>query len=173
MEYFNNAVFLTGGSDKTTGSDFTVTGEKGGSVITEGGKEVEQTAPADTSKKENDVQSNTNSETAVADNNTAEAQGGSGGFFGGGTLGLVLVYGVFIAVFYFLVLRPQKRRQNEMKELVNSLEVGDDIVTSSGYYGKITDIGEDVCVVEFGTNKGVRIPVKKSEIIKKEVPKFN
>lgn len=170
MNYFNNPFFLTV-SDKTTGSTYTVTGEKGGAVVSESGQEV---ALPDASSNESDVQSNTNSEVAVTNDETSvdEVPVQSGGFFGGGLMGILLVYGIFIAVFYYFVLRPQRKRQKEAQELVASLQVGDDILTSSGYYGKITDLGTDICVVEFGTNKGVRIPVRKSEIIKKESPQY-
>ena len=47
-----------------------------------------------------------------------------------------------------------------------SVKVGDEVMTSSGFYGKVVELeGEDIAVVEFGTNRGVRIPVNKSEII--------
>ncbi len=166
--------FFLSGSEQTTGSTYTVTGEKGGSVIENNGVDVtgeiandaatSQPAGPDTSS---DVQSNTNAETSVPSN---DVQSQSSGFFGGGTMTIILIYALFIGAFYYFVLRPQKKRQQEAQAVIDSLEVGDAILTSSGYYGTITDIGADTCVVEFGTNKGVRIPVRKSEILRKETP---
>lgn len=162
----NYTVFLSGASDKTTNSDVTVSNDKDGVVVS--GGEAGSTSTA------NDVQANTNAEVSTADNGTEQTTQAtpSGGLFGGGITTYIIIYAVFIAGFYFLAIRPQRKKQKELSDMVSSLEVGDDILTSSGYYGKIVDMTEDVCVVEFGTNRGVRIPVRKSEIIRKEVPKI-
>ncbi len=85
---------------------------------------------------------------------------------------ILVIYGLLIAVLYLFILKPQKKRQKEANDLLASLEVGDEVMTSNGYYGKICDIGEKVCVIEFGTNKGVRIPVTKREIVKKGTPNY-
>ncbi len=170
----NNVFFLTntdGATEgTTTGSNVTVTGAKGGAVVSENGVEVPVTEPTTVDAKSTDVQSNTESTVAVQSETPAPKE--SKGLFGGSLMQIALMYVVIGLVFYFIVFRPQKKRQNEAKELIESLQVGDEVVTTSGYYGKITDIGTEVCVVEFGTNKGVRIPVKKSEILRKEAPKF-
>ena len=69
-------------------------------------------------------------------------------------------------VFYFFAVRPQKKRAAQLKEIQQGIKVGDEVMTSSGFYGKVVELeGEDIAVVEFGTNRGVRIPVNKSEII--------
>jgi preprotein translocase subunit YajC len=52
----------------------------------------------------------------------------------------------------------------------NSIGVGDWVMTSSGFYGKVVDITDQVFVVEFGTNKSVCIPVRKSEILGNKEP---
>ncbi len=153
-----NTFFLTA-TEKTTGSDLKVTGEKGGAKVENSQGAV---APATT-----DVQNNTNANTSVPATDVPAPS--TGGFFGGG-MSIFLIYGVFIAVFYFFVLKPQNKRKKEALAVIESLEVGDEVLLSSGYYGKITDVGKDICVVEFGTNKGVRIPVRKSEIVRKESP---
>ena len=51
-----------------------------------------------------------------------------------------------------------------------SIKIGDDVMTSSGFYGKVVEMNDQVITVEFGTNRGVRIPVKKSEIIGNKAP---
>ncbi len=169
MKY--NTFFLSG-SEQTTGSNYTVTGQKGGSVIENNGvdvtDDVDTNVPSnDSTADSSDVQTNTNTETQVP---TEDIQSQSTGFFGGGTMTIILIYALFIGAFYYFVLRPQKKRQQEAQAVIDSLVVGDSVLTSSGYYGTITDIGTDTCVIEFGTNKGVRIPVRKSEILRKETP---
>lgn len=88
----------------------------------------------------------------------------TGGLFGGGGMGFIVVYAAIIGLMWFLVIRPQRKRQKKQQEMQQGLKVGDSVVTNGGLYGKIVDIGQDVYVVEFGINKGVRIPIVKTEI---------
>ncbi|MBO4776820.1 MAG: preprotein translocase subunit YajC [Lachnospiraceae bacterium] len=93
----------------------------------------------------------------------ANTQGG--GFLGSlgiwGTLGYIVIFGVFI---YFVIIRPQKKEQKKMQGMLASMEVGDSVVTTSGFYGVIIDISEEDVIVEFGSNKNCRIPMKKTAI---------
>ena len=85
---------------------------------------------------------------------------------GGSTAILILYIAALALVFYFFAVRPQKKRAAQLKEIQQGIKVGDEVMTSSGFYGKVVELeGEDIAVVEFGTNRGVRIPVNKSEII--------
>ena len=52
-----------------------------------------------------------------------------------------------------------------MNNLLASLETGDSILTTSGFYGVVIDINDDVVIVEFGNNKNCRIPMQKSAIV--------
>ena len=82
---------------------------------------------------------------------------------------MIVVYVViFIALMYFLAIRPQKKEQKKQQELLNSMETGDYVVTTSGFYGVIIDITEDTVIVEFGSNKNCRIPMKKEAIVQIE-----
>ncbi len=159
----NYTFFLSGASNKTTDSDVTVSNEKGDIVVSEGQNSVNV---SEQGQATSDVQENTNAEVST------ETPAPTTGYSSGGWTTLILIYAAFGVGFYFLAIRPQKKRQKEAKEMLESLSIGDDVLTSSGYYGKITDMNEEVCVVEFGTNKGVRIPVRKSEIVRKESPKL-
>lgn len=89
----------------------------------------------------------------------------TGGFLGSlgiwGTVGYIVIFGVFI---YFLMIRPQRKEQKKMNAMLSSMEVGDSVVTTSGFYGVIIDITDDDVIVEFGSNKNCRIPMKKSAI---------
>jgi preprotein translocase subunit YajC len=79
---------------------------------------------------------------------------------------------LIFAMAYFLLIRPQRKQAKEVKVMQGNIRPGDNIVTQSGLYGKVMDIGEDVFVVEFGTNRGIRIPVAKSEIAAIKLPKL-
>ncbi|MDO4300666.1 MAG: preprotein translocase subunit YajC [Clostridia bacterium] len=104
---------------------------------------------------------------AEAVTQTAQASGGSMGF---GTIGMIIYILALVAIFYFLAIRPSRKRDKELKAMQAAIQVGDDVMTSSGFYGKVVEINEQVVVVEFGTNRGVRIPVKKSEILGNKAP---
>lgn len=90
---------------------------------------------------------------------------------GGMTLGMMLIWIVIMAaVFYFMGIRPQKKQQRAMEAMQSSLAPGDSVLTSSGFYGVIIDVMEEVVIVEFGNNKNCRIPMKKSAVVEVEKP---
>lgn len=100
------------------------------------------------------------------------AQGG-GGFFGGlDGVAMLLIYAAIFAAFYFLAIRPQRKRDKKMKEMQAELKVGDNIVTTGGLFGRIADVGHDCFVVEFGTNRGVRIPIRKTDVLGIQTPQM-
>lgn len=93
---------------------------------------------------------------------------------GGGTMGLgvIILYVVVIGAFmYFAAIRPQKKEQKRVNAMLANMEVGDVVVTTSGFYGVLIDITEDDVIVEFGSNRNCRIPMKKAAIA--EVEKSN
>ena len=84
----------------------------------------------------------------------------------------VVLYLVVIgAFFYFAAIRPQKKEQKRVNAMLSTMEVGDVVVTTSGFYGVLIDITEDDVIVEFGSNRNCRIPMKKAAIA--EVEKNN
>ena len=85
-------------------------------------------------------------------------------------LGLSLIYAVIIGVFWWFLMRPQKKEQKRLAQLLSELEVGDTVLTTSGFYGVIIDITDDDVIVEFGSNKNCRIPMQKSAIVQVEKP---
>lgn len=90
---------------------------------------------------------------------SAEAGAAAGGSI------IMIVYVVLIFAFiYFFMIRPQKKEQKKMAAMLSTLEVGDCVLTSSGFYGIIIDITDDTVIVEFGNNKNCRIPMQKSAI---------
>jgi len=90
----------------------------------------------------------------------------------GSTLVMILVYAGFIAVLYFLFMRPQKKEQKRIAAMLSALETGDCVLTTSGFYGVVIDISDDTVIVEFGNNKNCRIPMQKSAIVRTEKPEM-
>lgn len=76
-----------------------------------------------------------------------------------------------VAVMYFMMVRPQKKEQKRLMAMLNDMEVGDSVVTTSGFYGIVIDITDEDVIVEFGNNKNSRIPMRRSAIA--EVEKAN
>ncbi len=87
-----------------------------------------------------------------------------------GTLTMVLPLVIIFVAMYFMVIKPQKKEQNRIKNMLAELEPGDSVLTSSGFYGVVLDVDDDTVVVEFGNNKNCRIPMQKSAIVQIEKP---
>ena len=69
---------------------------------------------------------------------------------------------VFIAIFYFLLIRPQQKKAKEHQAMVQRLSVGDEVVTTGGILGKVTEVGDTFVTMEIA--EGVRIKVQKFQI---------
>ena len=91
----------------------------------------------------------------------------------GSLVPMVVMIVVFVAVFYFMIMRPQSKQEKKQQTLLASLEIGDSVLTTAGFYGVIIDMveGQDIIIVEFGNNKNCRIPMRKSAVV--EVEKAN
>lgn len=61
---------------------------------------------------------------------------------GGGLLSILPMFAVMIAIFYFLVIRPQKKQQQEIKDMIASLKINDEVITNGGIVGKIKEVRE-------------------------------
>lgn len=73
--------------------------------------------------------------------------------------GLIIPIG-FLLVFYLFAIRPQKKKENEVKAMRSSLRVGDEIITIGGIHGKILTVKDDMVILEVGTTK-TRLDVTK------------
>ena len=67
---------------------------------------------------------------------------------------MVLMFGIF----YFVLIRPQVKRQREQQELLKKLDKGDEVITRGGLIGKVTGVNGDVLVIELQEKVRVRIP---------------
>ena len=77
-------------------------------------------------------------------------------------LNALLPFIALFAVFYFLLIRPQQKRAKEHKKLLDNLAKGDEVVTSGGVVGKVTDLGDNFIEVEVADN--VRVKVQRAMI---------
>ena len=81
---------------------------------------------------------------------------------------LIVVYAVIFGGFYFIFMRPQKKEQKRVQAMIADMEVGDTVLTTSGFYGVIIDISDSDVIVEFGSNRNCRIPMQKAAIAQVE-----
>ncbi len=95
----------------------------------------------------------------------------AGNVFGIGTM--VIIYVLLFGGMYFFLMRPQRKEQKKVAAMIASLELGDCVLTTSGFYGIVIDISDDTVIVEFGNNKNCRIPMDKSAISRVEKPENN
>jgi len=79
---------------------------------------------------------------------------GTSGSAGGNNAIMILVYiAFFIAIMYFMVIRPQKKKEKKTREMLSSLQVGSEVVTIGGIYGKIINIKDDDIIIETSIDK--------------------
>lgn len=92
----------------------------------------------------------------------AYADGGAAAV-GPSMTGQLVMLGIFAVVFYFLLLRPQLKRQKEQKALMDSLQKGDEVVFAGGLLGTIHKIDGDFAVIELAN--GVEVKVQRASVI--------
>jgi preprotein translocase subunit YajC len=90
----------------------------------------------------------------------AYAQAAGGSASGGYSQILILV--VFVAIFYFMLIRPQQKRMKDQQAMLAKLAAGDEVVTSGGILGRITEVGDPFVTLEVA--EGVRLRVQRSQI---------
>ncbi len=72
---------------------------------------------------------------------------------------------IFIfAIFYFLLIRPQQKRQQELQKVVDGIKKGDRVVTAGGIIGTVTSLQNDYVVIKVGDNDNTKMEVLKSAI---------
>lgn len=80
----------------------------------------------------------------------------------GGGISFLIMIAIFFAIMYFLIIRPQSKRAKEHKKLVDSLSTGDEVVTTGGLMGRVTEVSDNYVQVDFA--KGVNVKVQKQAI---------
>lgn len=92
----------------------------------------------------------------------AYAMAPSGGGGQQSPYGTFIMLGLIFAIFYFLLIRPQQKRQRQHRELLSRLKKGDTIITSGGLIGRITGLSDSVVTLEVAEK--VRLKVLRSQI---------
>lgn len=75
-------------------------------------------------------------------------------------INMFLPMGAIFLIFYFLLIRPQHKRQREHEALLKALEKGDSVVTTGGLHGTVVGVTDDTLTVEIAALKGERVRVK-------------
>ena len=86
-----------------------------------------------------------------------------------GFLGILPPMVAMFAIFYFLLIRPQQKKQKELEAMLNSLKEGDTILSSGGIYGTIKKIKGDVLTVQVADNVKVKMSRKSVSSLKDKI----
>ncbi len=73
---------------------------------------------------------------------------------------IILITGIF----YFLLIRPQQKKQKKLEAMIKAIEKGDNVVTSGGLHGKVTGVTDEVLTLDIGGVKGERVKVKVARV---------
>jgi preprotein translocase subunit YajC len=92
----------------------------------------------------------------------AMAQAAGGAPAGGSPMGMFVMMGLFVVIFYFLLIRPQQKKQKEHQAMLSKLAAGDEVVTAGGILGRITEVGDNFVTLEIADN--VRIKVQRYQV---------
>jgi preprotein translocase subunit YajC len=88
----------------------------------------------------------------------AWAQGiGLGTGTGSSTLVSLIPFVLIFVIFYFLLILPQQRRQKKLRTMLEALKKGDKVVTSSGIWGTVSNLGKDTVTLQISDNTKVKI----------------
>jgi len=89
----------------------------------------------------------------------AQAAGGASPQSG---LPMFVMMGLFVVIFYFLLIRPQQKKQKEHQAMLGKLAAGDEVVTAGGILGRIIEVGDNFITLEIADN--VRIKVQRFQV---------
>ena len=87
----------------------------------------------------------------------AYAMGGGGGTPQGGDWNFMIMMGIVFVIFYFLLIRPQQKKQKELKEMLGNIKHGDTVVTTGGLHGKVVGLTESVVTLEIADKVNVKV----------------
>jgi preprotein translocase subunit YajC len=93
--------------------------------------------------------------------NTAQAQA-AGGAGGQSLMQAMLLPALLVVVFYFLLIRPQSKRAKEQREMLSKIAAGDEVATTGGILGKVTEVGDQFLTLEIAN--GVSVKLQKFQV---------
>jgi preprotein translocase subunit YajC len=101
---------------------------------------------------------------------TAYAMGASGGAQGqaGNPMQFFIMIGLIIAIFYFLLIRPQQKKQKDHRRMIDSLEKGDEVVTAGGVHGIISKVKDEIVFLEVFEQVKLKVSRASIAVVKKK-----
>ena len=87
----------------------------------------------------------------------AWAQGTNGGGSGAGTILSLAPFVLIFVIFYFMLILPQQKKQKQQRAMLDALKKGDKVVTASGIWGTVTNLGKETVTLQIADNTKVRI----------------
>jgi len=81
---------------------------------------------------------------------------------GASPFGMLVPMAAIFGIFYFLLIRPQQKKQKETEAMLKGIEKGDQVITAGGLHGKVIGVTDDVLTLEIANLKGVPLRVKQS-----------
>ena len=90
----------------------------------------------------------------------AEAAGPGGGSF----IQLIIPFALMFGIMYFLMIRPQKKKEKERKESISRVRRNDKVVTSGGIHGKVLNVKENIIILNIDDKKEVTMKIDKNAI---------
>ena len=80
----------------------------------------------------------------------------------GGLMGMLFPLAIFVLIFYFFIIRPQRKRDKQQKNMIDRIARGDQIITIGGFYGTVREVRDDSFQIEIA--EGVRVTILKSAV---------
>jgi preprotein translocase subunit YajC len=87
----------------------------------------------------------------------AWAQGTGGSGSGSGTIFSLVPFILIFVIFYFMLILPQQKKQKQQKAMMESLKKGDKVITSSGIWGTVTNLGKDTVTLQISDNTKIKM----------------
>lgn len=96
---------------------------------------------------------------------TTASGNAAGAMNAGSLLGMIIPLGLMVLFFYFFLIRPEKKRNKEMQDMLNNIQVADEVITNGGIIGRVLSVKEDTVLIETGSDR-TKIRVLKNAIAK-------
>ncbi|HEY6086063.1 MAG TPA: preprotein translocase subunit YajC [Nitrospira sp.] len=87
----------------------------------------------------------------------AWAQGTNGGASGSGTILSLVPFVLIFVIFYFLLILPQQKKQKQQRAMLDALKKGDKVVTASGIWGTVTNLGKETVTLQIADNTKIKM----------------
>jgi preprotein translocase subunit YajC len=85
-------------------------------------------------------------------------------------LGFLFPMAAIMLIFYFLLIRPQQKRQKEHDEMLKTIQKGDRVVTTGGLHGVVTGVSEEVLTVDVGQGGSLRVKIERARVDRRITP---